>query len=154
KAGRILKEWQDHHWVSGEYDMSGNRIQVTSSFGANILSKRDKMGQVTHMVACQDQERQWVSKMHYNMTGQETLRQVSGGVVNSFSYDALGRPVSHKISGERERLHRHRRYEWDVNYRLRKTTNELTRGSVIYSYDYKVIIMNVQKVWNKNVHML
>ncbi len=28
--------------------------------------------------------------------------QVSGGVVNSFSYDEVGRPVSHKIGGERK----------------------------------------------------
>ncbi len=135
KAGRILKEWQDEHWVSSAYDTAGNRLQVYSSLGANILSKRDKMGQVTHMVAYLDKEKPWVAKMEYNVMGQEILRQVSGGVVSSFSYDEVGRPVSHKISGERERLHRHRRYEWDVNYRLKKMTNELTKGSIIYSYD-------------------
>ena len=100
---------EDEHWVASEYDVIGNRLQVNSSFGANILYKRDKMGQVTHMVAYLDKEKPWAAKMAYNATGQEVLRQVSGGVVNSFSYDEVGRPVSHKISGEKERLHRHRR---------------------------------------------
>ena len=135
KAGKLLKEWQDEHWVASEYDVTGNRLQVSSSYGAKVLSKRDKMGQVTHMVVYLDKESPWVAKMAYNATGQEVLRQVSGGVVNSFSYDEVGRPVSHKISGERDRLHRHRRYEWDVNYCLKKMTNELTKGSIIYSYD-------------------
>ena len=70
--------------------MTGNRLQVSSSFGANVLSKRDKMGQVTNMVAYLDKERPWAAKMAYNATGQEVLRQVSGGVVNSFAYDELG----------------------------------------------------------------
>ena len=76
KTGKILKEWQDDHWVGSEYDVSGNRLQVNSSFGANILSKRDKMGQVTHMVAYLDKEKPWAAKMAYNATGQEILRQV------------------------------------------------------------------------------
>ena len=70
-------------------------------YGEIILSKRDKMGQVTHMVAYLDKEKPCVAKMAYNATGQEVLRQVSGGVVNSFAYDEVGRPVSHKISGEK-----------------------------------------------------
>ena len=39
------------------------------------------------------------------------------------------------IRGQKESIHRHRRYEWDVNYRLEKVTNELTKGNIIYSYD-------------------
>ena len=135
KTGKILKEWQDEHWVGSEYDVSGNRLQVNSSFGASILSKRDKMGQVTHMVAYLDKERPWAAKMQYNVLGQELLRQVSGGVSGSFAYDEMGRPVNHKTSGEKGRIYRHRRYEWDMNYRLKKMTNELTKGSIIYSYD-------------------
>lgn len=43
KSGRIQKEWQDNHWVASDYDPLGNRLAVSSSFGANILSKRDKI---------------------------------------------------------------------------------------------------------------
>ena len=135
KAGQILKEWQDNHWVAGEYDASGNRVKVTSSFGASILSKRDSMGQVTHMAAWLDKEKPWTANMEYNAMGQEVLRRVSGGVVGRFAYDNAGRPVSHKIQGGQEKIHRNRRYEWDVNYRLKKVTNELTRGEITYSYD-------------------
>ena len=39
------------------------------------------------------------------------------------------------IRGQKESIHRHHRYEWDVNYRLKKVTNELTKGNIIYSYD-------------------
>ncbi len=135
KAGKIIKEWLDEHWVSSEYDTSGNRLQVSSSFGANILSKRDKMGQVTHMIAYMNKENPWVAKMEYNVIGQEVLRQVSGGVVNSFAYDELARPIKHKIKSGREIMHRQRRYDWDVNCRLKKVINELTKGEIIYSYD-------------------
>ena len=93
------------------------------------------MGQVTQMAAYLNREKPWVSEIEYDITGQEITRQVSGGVVSSFAYDEAGRPLSHKTSGEKEQLFRHRRYEWDVNYRLKKMTNELTKGSVIYSYD-------------------
>ena len=44
KAGKLLKEWQDEHWVASGYDVTGNRLQVSSSYGAKVLSKRDKMG--------------------------------------------------------------------------------------------------------------
>ena len=135
KSGRIQKEWQDNHWVASDYDSSGNRRAVSSSFGANILSKRDKMGQVTHMVAYLNKEKPWCARMEYNVTGQEVARKVSGGVIGNFSYDEAGRPVQHMIRGQKESIHRHRRYEWDVNYRLEKVTNELTKGNIIYSYD-------------------
>lgn len=135
KSGRIQKEWQDNHWVASDYDPSGNRLAVSSSFGANILSKRDKMGQVTHMVAYLNKEKPWCAQMEYNVTGQEVARKVSGDVIGNFSYDEAGRPVQHMIRGQKESIHRHRRYEWDVNYRLKKVTNELTKGNIIYSYD-------------------
>ena len=135
KAGRIQKEWQDNHWVASDYDSSGNRSAVCSSFGANILSERDKIGQVTHMVAYLNKEKPWCAQMEYNVTGQEMVRKVSGGVIGNFSYDEVGRPVQHIIRGGKESIHRHRRYEWDANYRLKKVTNELTKGNIIYSYD-------------------
>ena len=121
--------------MASDYDSSGNRRAVSSSFGANILSKRDKMGQVTHMVAYLNKEKPWCARMEYNVTGQEVARKVSGGVIGNFSYDEAGRPVQHMIRGQKESIHRHRRYEWDVNYRLEKVTNELTKGNIIYSYD-------------------
>lgn len=87
------------------------------------------------MVAYLNKEKPWCARMEYNVTGQEVARKVSGGVIGNFSYDEAGRPVQHMIRGQKESIHRHRRYEWDVNYRLKKVTNELTKGNIIYSYD-------------------
>lgn len=49
KLGQIIRA--DYYWVSGKYNEMGNRIQTASSFGANILARRDTMGQVTYLVA-------------------------------------------------------------------------------------------------------
>lgn len=135
KAGRIIKEWQDNYWVSSEYDKFDSRIKVSSSFGANILSKHDKMGQVTYIEAYKDNKKPWTSRIEYNVIGQEVLRQTSGGIISSFTYDEVGRPLNHKVSIGRKGLNRHLKYEWDVNYRLKKVTNELNKGNFIYSYD-------------------
>ena len=154
---RVTKEWQDAHWISSEYDEVGNRIQVTSSFGANILTKRDEMGQATHLAACLENGTPWAARMEYNALGQETQRLVSGGICSSLEYDRAGRPIYHEVrvqqagdsrqrgvtrklngfrhSGGYSETKRRRRYEWDVNDQLRKVTNELTKGTTRYSYD-------------------
>lgn len=151
QTGRVTREWQDFHWICGKYDELGNRIQVTSSFGANILTERNEMGQATHLVAYLNEEKPWEARMEYNALGQETQRLCSGGVRSSWEYDLIGRPVFHEVSvqeaddgkqhhhtthkkGGAETL-RQRRYEWDVNYRLKKITNELNQGTTVFSYD-------------------
>ena len=95
------------------------------------------MGQATHLVAYLDKERPWEARMKYNDLGQETQRSFSDGVRSSWEYDIVGRPIFHEVSvkeagdgkrqnytghtkGYSETLRRHR-YEWDVNYRLKKS---------------------------------
>ncbi|MDE6233412.1 MAG: RHS repeat-associated core domain-containing protein, partial [Lachnospiraceae bacterium] len=149
--GRVTKEWQDYHWISGKYDEPGNRIQVRSSFGADIITKRNALGQATHMAAYLGKEKPWAARMEYNALGQETRRLCSGGISSSFEYDIVGRPVLHEVSVCREdfgKMHsylghtagyseklRRNRYEWDINYQLKKITNELTNGNAVFSYD-------------------
>ena len=41
--GRVVKEWQDAHWISSRYDEMGERIETTSSFGASILTRRNEI---------------------------------------------------------------------------------------------------------------
>ena len=149
--GRVVKEWQDAHWISSRYDEMGERIETTSSFGASILTRRNEMGQAAQVIAYMDKERPWEAAMEYNALGQETSRLVSGGVYSSWKYDATGRPISHEvnllqrgtcrqhnsvggISGYSE-TKRRRSYEWDVSCQLKKVTNELTKGTTIFSYD-------------------
>lgn len=164
KSGRIIKEWQDEHWIAHNYDDLGNCIQKTSSFGANILTKRNMMGQATHMLAYLDKERILAAKMEYNALGQETKRLFSNGISSNIAYDTVGRPIFQEVSrssidgsgnmggidniselsginrvnqqemGYFESL-RKRSYEWDISYRLKKVTNELTKGVIQYSYD-------------------
>ena len=67
--GRITKEWQGRHWISNQYNELGNCIQTVSSFGANILTSRNEMGQATQVAAYLDKEKPWVSRMEYNALG-------------------------------------------------------------------------------------
>ena len=78
--GRITKEWQGRHWISNQYDELGNCIQTVSSFGANILTSRNEMGQTTQVAAYLDKEKPWVSRMEYNALGQETQRLFSNNI--------------------------------------------------------------------------
>ena len=55
--GRITKEWQGRHWISNQYDELGNCIQTVSSFGANILTSRNEMGQATQVAAYLDKRK-------------------------------------------------------------------------------------------------
>ncbi|MBD5465423.1 MAG: hypothetical protein HDR22_06340 [Lachnospiraceae bacterium] len=151
QLGRVIKEWQDQYWILSKYDEQGSRIQTTSSFGANILTRRNELGQATHLAAYLNSEKPWAAKMEYNALGQETQRLLSGGICSSWEYDTVGRPVFHEVSiqqaGDSKRqgtfkgvtgyseTRRRRRYEWDVNYRLKKVTNELTKGTAVFSYD-------------------
>lgn len=110
--GRITKEWQGRHWISNQYDELGNCIQTVSSFGANILTSRNEMGQATQ-------------------------RLFSNNICSVWDYDKAGRPIFHEVSNQRSKadaahqgilgnvvgwsdtLRRHR-YEWDVNYQLKE----------------------------------
>ena len=73
--GRVVKEWQDAHWISSRYDEMGERIETTSSFGVSILTRRNEMGQAAQVIA-----------MEYNALGQETSRLVSCSVYSSWEY--------------------------------------------------------------------
>lgn len=135
--GRITKEWQVRHWISNQYDELGNCIQTVSSFGANILTSRNEMGQTTQVAAYLDKEKPWVSRMEYNALGQETQRLFSNNICSAWDYDKAGRPIFHEVSNQRSKadaahqgifgnvvgwsdtLRRHR-YEWDVNYQLKE----------------------------------
>ncbi|NDO32794.1 RHS repeat protein, partial [[Clostridium] clostridioforme] len=139
KTGQITKEWQDYDWAASEYDEAGNCIRTTSRFGADIRMERDAMGQVIELAAYHDNNRKWSAQMDYNRLGQETRRLVSGGVLSSFEYDKTGRPIQHVV-GTKDRPggggeYRRRQYEWGINSQLKRVTNELSGGSIIYSYD-------------------
>ena len=132
--GRITKEWQNDHWIENTYDELGIRTHVESSLGAKIAMELNQMGQVTHLAGAQAGNAAWVAQMSYNVLGQEELRKVSGGVISEWQFDPMGRATGHKVNSH-SRTTRKRKYDWDVNQRLRSITDELNNKRTSFSYD-------------------
>ncbi len=133
-SGRVIKEWQNDHWIASTYDELGNRSQITSSLGAKIDVTRNDMGNVSQITASRSEQEQWTASMQYNELGQEIERILPGDVISKWQYDVAGRPTHHRISSQ-NRDTRRRVYNWDVNHRLRSMMNELTGVKVTYGYD-------------------
>ncbi|MEC0236534.1 RHS repeat-associated core domain-containing protein [Paenibacillus kribbensis] len=140
QAARVVKEWRDDYWVSSQYDTLGNRLQISSSLGASITMERDLLGQVSRVQAQQTADKAetaaapWMAQMKYNALGQELERLLPGGVVSSWQYDVVGRPEQHSIrTGGRES--RSKKYEWDVNNRLKMIVNGITGEKTRYAHD-------------------
>ncbi|MWW26846.1 DUF6531 domain-containing protein [Algibacter lectus] len=142
QTGKVISETQDGHKVQSKYDALGNRVQISSSLGANTTINRNKLGQVEHMSASVSQNKEvetkaslpWQAQFTYNSIGMEVERALPGGVVNSITYDSAGRPVKQKVTAHSKET-RHRTYAWNVNDRLSKMVDELTNGAVTYGYD-------------------
>ncbi|WP_051290009.1 DUF6531 domain-containing protein [Paenibacillus massiliensis] len=148
-AGRLIKEWRDKYFVASGYDELGNRLEVSSSLGAQIKMDRDVLGQISQLQAEQVWQGQgkgsnetsstasnkpWTAQMTYNKLGQEIERLLPGGAVSQWQYDIVGRPEQHRVNtGGRES--RKRRYSWGMNYRLKSLTNELTDKTIRFNYD-------------------
>ncbi|MFJ8460749.1 RHS repeat-associated core domain-containing protein [Lysinibacillus xylanilyticus] len=133
-SGQVIKEWQNDHWIASSYDELGNRSQITSSLGAKIDVARNEMGNVSQITASRSEQEQWTASMQYNELGQEIERILPGDVISKWQYDVAGRPTHHRISSQ-NRDTRRRKYNWDVNHRLRSMVNELTGVKVSYGYD-------------------
>ena len=133
-AGQVVKEWQDEHWIKSEFDELGNRLQVSSSLGANITIARDTMGQATCVKATQQGQSAWKAKYGYNELGLEIERMLPGDVISRWQYDSVGRPVDHHVRGGQRDIRRCT-YDWDINDRLKKMTNRLTGSHTTYGYD-------------------
>jgi len=141
-AGRILSENQDGHLVHSEYDALGNRSAISSSLGAQIDINRDQAGLVESVKAAVSNKEEkepsvqqaWEAQFTYNSLGMEVERMLPGGISSQMAYDKAGRPIQQKVTvGNREM--RHRTYTWNVNDRLTKMVNEMTKGTVTYNYD-------------------
>jgi RHS repeat-associated protein len=132
--GKIVKEWQNDHWVESVYDKLGNRIQISSSLGAKIDVERNQMGRASHVAASQAENSAWTAQMQYNKLGQEIERMLPGDVISHLQYDATGRPTQHSVKS-RQQDTRCRKYDWDINDKLKRVTNALTGTYITYGYD-------------------
>ncbi|SFE66458.1 RHS repeat-associated core domain-containing protein [Paenibacillus algorifonticola] len=146
QAGQLMKEWRDDYWVASEYDEQGNRIAMSSSFGAQLTIDRDEIGQVKRMEASQTLQEQrgshssakenssWQARMKYNALGQEIERLLPGGMISSWQYDAAGHPERHKVKAGGSES-RKRTYEWGINNRLKSIKDDLFGKRATYSYN-------------------
>ncbi|MBQ4820629.1 DUF6531 domain-containing protein [Aquimarina sp. MMG016] len=134
EAGRIVSENQGGHIVTSEYGELGIRTGIISSLGADINFEHSAIGEGTSTIAKVGQNKPWEANYKYNSLGMETERVLTGGITNSWSYDRAGRPLQQKVRSQGGEQ-RNRSYNWDVNNKLKKITDNLTRGIVQFSYD-------------------
>ena len=132
--GRVTNETCGEDWVRSNYDSRGKRVRITSSLGANITHEYGKQGTIIKTAASINEGIEWSAERSYNAMGLETERRLPGDVQKMFEYDAAGNPIKEKVTvSERETLHR--RYSWNVNYRLTNIVDELTKSIINYGYD-------------------
>lgn len=137
--GRVIDELQNGYRVSSEYDSTGNRVQLSSSLGANIHIGRNQMGDTDSLTVKKGatestgESSLWESHFTRDQLGLELQCTMSGGLTRGWERDTLGRPVHQTISAETG-YSRIRTYEWDVNNRL-KSINDSLSGKTLFQHD-------------------
>ncbi len=132
--GRVIGETAGEHWVKSTYETSGQRINIVSSIGADINHEYNGDMTMSKTSARLNESKIWNADYKYNALGLEIERNLPGGVQRIFEYDATGNPLKEKVTaGSRETLNRS--YTWDVNYRLTRMVDQLTKGVVNYGHD-------------------
>jgi RHS repeat-associated protein len=131
-SGNVFNEAANEEWIRSEYDQSGNRVKVTSRFGADIIYGYNGIGELANM-----QANGWKASFKYNTLGFEIERILPGKVFNEWKYDGAGRPIFHLVSrqGMQTALTRHKKYLWDVNLCLKAIQD--SKGAVRFDYNKK-----------------
>ncbi len=131
--GQVTKEIQGDYEVYSEFDILDRRIKITSSLGAYIHISRNAMGDVEQMGAKQGENQSWNAIFKRDLMRLEIERNLPGGIISQTKRDKLGRPVHHVISGKKGDF-MDKRYEWDVNDRLRKII-DTHHGTTTFTHD-------------------
>lgn len=129
--GIILKETVNGEWIASEYDNVCNRIKITSSMGANIHHRYNKMGDVLEM-----ETNGWKAQYKHDKLGLEVERLLPGGISSQWQRDGIGRPVVQTIghtAGAGISLRKRKQYLWDVNDRLKQIKDE--KGITKFEHD-------------------
>ena len=142
--GRIVREWQNHHWIESYYDAYGRRIGLRSSLGAVHEIERNQMGDVVALrhrdLALSDGDESswarpdWEARFVRDATGQELERSLPGGVRARWSRDKLGRPLRQQLWSN-DAVHRDVHYEWSPDDRLRGLFDGVQGLQVSYGHD-------------------
>ncbi|MFK7786083.1 MAG: RHS repeat-associated core domain-containing protein [Crocinitomicaceae bacterium] len=133
EIGNVIKETQNGVAVESEYNRVGQRVGLTSNLGAIINISRNKLGQILNTEA-NNAEAKWEVDITRNLLGHEIERNLPGEVLSSWEIDKSGRPVQHSVSNK-ERTLTKKRYQWDVNSRLRSIENLLKKELTTFEHD-------------------
>ena len=126
--GRVLREIQNGQQVRTTYDAAGQRQGLTSSLGADIRFTRDAVGQVRQTTAGA-----WQSVVARDAEGLELHRQLSGSLRTGWQRDALGRPISQRLTAGGGTQHQ-RRYQWQGTDQLTELVDS-THGTTHFTHD-------------------
>jgi RHS repeat-associated protein len=136
--GRVIKEWQDDHWVASKYGPRGQRIQMLSSLGADQTFESDDARRETLIAVGGGGQAKgpgsppWRVRMQKDVWGLPVAREYSGSAKDAWERDAAGRPVAwHRT--QRAGTIQSTKYEWD-NARLVGMVDSQA-GATTYQYD-------------------
>jgi YD repeat-containing protein len=110
--GRVIKETCNGLETVSKYDISGNRVQITSSLGADIHAEYNIMGDVISLSGGG-----WQTQYTRDLFGGETARSIAGGITSRSERDRRGRVISQKIE-KNNRYITEKSYLWSVNDKL------------------------------------
>lgn len=133
ELGKVLEETQNDIRIENTYNRLGERIALTSNLGADIQITRDKQGQILNTKASQA-ESKWEVDITRNLLGLEIERSLPGNVTSCWERDKSGRPKHHSVSAN-EKQQTKKRYQWDVNDRLRSIEDKLKNEMVHFEHD-------------------
>ncbi|NQZ38378.1 MAG: hypothetical protein HRT58_22145, partial [Crocinitomicaceae bacterium] len=133
EVGKVLEEYQNDILIENTYNRLGQRIALTSNLGADIKISRNKLGQILNTEASQA-ESKWEVDITRNLVGLEIERSLPGAVTSSWERDKSGRPVQHSVSAN-EKQQTKKKYQWDVNDRLRSIEDQLKNEMVNFEHD-------------------
>ncbi len=131
--GRVTKESDGEHWVARVFDHRGLRARTTSSLGAEVSLDRNALGDVVRIAQAGGKVKAWEAKISRDVLGHEVDRQLPGAGRSYWWRDKLGRPTQHFVGRDQAAL-RTRKYEWDVEDRLKSITEE-GAGAIAFEHD-------------------
>lgn len=129
RAGQVIKENQGKQEINRKYDQYGHVIGVESSLKASITFDYNNLGELQQM-----NSKGWQAQWHYDKSGLEIQRELSGQVSVKTEHDVYGRVTQRSIGAARVEQARHS-YQWGKGNRLQKIVNELSKSSTDFAYD-------------------
>ena len=120
--GRVLREHQDEHSLTCEYDLRDRLIRLRSSLGADLRFNHDERGLSRLALPPGDfSHAPWSLHIERDRDGHELTRRLPGELLSWWHRDAHGRPQEHGlVASHPPQIYRHRRYQW-TDHRLEIT---------------------------------